>query len=59
MKHNSEGNDMTPETQHATDLPIDDLTVEELSEVGGAASASTAGTISTPATVGTAACLGG
>ncbi|WP_020665151.1 thiocillin family RiPP [Amycolatopsis benzoatilytica] len=50
---------MTPETQHATDLPIDDLTVEELSEVGGAASASTAGTISTPATVGTAACLGG
>ncbi|SEO66496.1 thiocillin family RiPP [Amycolatopsis saalfeldensis] len=50
---------MTPEKLNTTELPIEDLTVEELSEVGGAATASTAGTISTPATVGTAACLGG
>jgi hypothetical protein len=51
---------MSNETPAATEIDwqVEDLTVEELNEVTGAGCASTVGTISTPASVGTAACLG-
>lgn len=48
---------MKNETVHQDLLQIDDLAIEELSEVSGAGTASCAGTVSTPATLGTAACL--
>jgi hypothetical protein len=48
-----------PGTAQNNDLHIDDLTVEELSEVSGADGClSTVGTVSTPASLSTAACIG-
>jgi hypothetical protein len=48
----------TPAVTKVLDLEVEDLVVEELNEATGAASFSTVGTVSTPASFGTAACLG-
>ncbi|MER6951356.1 hypothetical protein ABT294_45800 [Nonomuraea sp. NPDC000554] len=40
----------------AFEFDQDDLSIEALEEVSGAATASSAGTVSCPATLGTAAC---